>query len=82
MPADACCLTGQVQTRSINSCLAPLGTLDGVQIITVEGLGNSKKGFSPVQGATQLYTRYFVSLQCALDCDLACCAAAIDPVMI
>ena len=76
MPADACCLIGLVQTRSINSCLAPLGTLDGVQIITVEGLGNSKKGFNPVQGAAQLTS--WSSLPCSVPrvAVLACCAAA------
>ena len=50
LPLNACHLAGRIQTRSINSCLAPIGTLDGVQVITVEGLGNSKKGFHPVQG--------------------------------
>ena len=38
------------QTSSINSCLCPVGTLDGVAITTAEGLGNSRTGFSSVQG--------------------------------
>ena len=38
------------QTSSINSCLCPVGTLDGVAITTAEGLGNSRSGFSSVQG--------------------------------
>lgn len=43
---------GKVQTRSINSCLAPVGGLDGAAITTVEGIGNSEAGFHPIQGET------------------------------
>lgn len=40
-----------VKVTCINSCLAPIGTMDGSSIITVEGLGDCTKGFHPVQGA-------------------------------
>lgn len=40
---------GKVSTRSINSCLAPIGGLGGAAVTTVEGLGNSTKGFHPIQ---------------------------------
>ena len=40
-----------VKVTCINSCLAPVGTMDGSSIITVEGLGDCTKGFHPVQGA-------------------------------
>ena len=53
LQSPAYAIAGKTHTRSINSCLAPLGTLDGAQIITVEGIGNSKKGFHPVQGVAQ-----------------------------
>ena len=43
---------GLVHTESVNSCLKPIGTLDGCAITTSEGLGNSSKGFSVVQGAS------------------------------
>ena len=39
-----------VKVTCINSCLAPIGTMDGSSIITVEGLGDCTKGFHPVQG--------------------------------
>lgn len=44
------CIAGKERTTSINSCLCPIGSLDGASITTVEGIGNSKAGFHPVQG--------------------------------
>ncbi len=37
---------------SINSCLAPVGSLDGMAITTVEGIGNSEAGLHGVQSAS------------------------------
>ncbi|XP_055877784.1 uncharacterized protein LOC106061888 isoform X2 [Biomphalaria glabrata] len=39
----------KIQTMSINSCLCPLYSVDGWQITTVEGIGNQKDGFHPIQ---------------------------------
>ena len=47
---------GKTNAFSINSCLCPVGALDGAAITTAEGLGNSLAGFHPVQG--ELY-RFF-----------------------
>lgn len=45
-----CCrLAGKVLT--INACLAPVGSLAGYHVLTAAGVGNSKQGFHPVQGA-------------------------------
>ena len=41
---------GKTNAFSINSCLCPVGALDGAAITTAEGLGNSLAGFHPVQG--------------------------------
>ena len=41
---------GKTTVHSINSCLCPVGALDGAVITTAEGLGNSLAGFHPVQG--------------------------------
>lgn len=41
------CLTGVL---TINACLAPVGSLSGYQVVTASGVGDSKKGFHPVQG--------------------------------
>ena len=46
--------SGEVLTRSINSCLRPICALDGMAVTTVEGLGSVKpevspEGISPVQ---------------------------------
>ncbi|BFZ03640.1 hypothetical protein BsWGS_06679 [Bradybaena similaris] len=38
-----------METMSINSCLCPLYSVDGWQITTAEGIGNSKEGFHPIQ---------------------------------
>ena len=43
--------TGEVRTVSINSCLATVGSLDGMAVTTVEGIGNSETGLHGVQGA-------------------------------
>ncbi|KAK7506537.1 hypothetical protein BaRGS_00002012, partial [Batillaria attramentaria] len=37
------------KTQSINSCLCPLLSVDGWQVTTVEGIGNEKEGFHPIQ---------------------------------
>jgi xanthine dehydrogenase iron-sulfur cluster and FAD-binding subunit A len=36
--------------RSINSCLAPVGSLVGCAVVTAAGMGSSASGFHPVQG--------------------------------
>ena len=36
---------------SINSCLATVGSLDGMAVTTVEGIGNSEVGLHGVQSA-------------------------------
>ena len=46
--AEAC------HTSSVNSCLCPVGSLDGELITTVEGLGNGSAGFSKVQGGSPI----------------------------
>lgn len=48
--ADSFVCADETSILSLNSCLAPLGSLDGLAVTTVEGLGNSCKGFSSVQG--------------------------------
>ena len=35
--------TKQVYHASVNACLAPLASVDGKHVITIEGIGNSKK---------------------------------------
>lgn len=35
--------------RSINSCLAPVASLDGAVVTTIEGIGNERDGYHPVQ---------------------------------
>ena len=49
LPFLAC--SGEVRTVSINSCLATVGSLDGMAVTTVEGIGNSETGLHGVQGA-------------------------------
>ena len=41
---------GKERFTAINSCLCPVGSVDGASIITVEGIGNSKAGYHAVQG--------------------------------
>ncbi|CAL5222937.1 g5372 [Coccomyxa viridis] len=43
--------SGSTTTKCINACLAPIASLDGCSIVTVEGLGNCSSGFNPVQDA-------------------------------
>ncbi len=38
-----------VQHRSINACLAPVYSVAGCHVITVEGIGSTKRGLHPVQ---------------------------------
>ncbi|DBA72485.1 TPA: hypothetical protein ACH3X2_010250 [Trebouxia sp. C0005] len=35
--------------RSVNACLCPLYAIEGMHVVTVEGLGNPRKGLHPVQ---------------------------------
>ena len=50
---------GQVERRSINSCLCPVGSIDGCMITTSEGIGSSKKGFSQIQGLPSAFMPVF-----------------------
>lgn len=43
--------SGEVRTISLNSCLAVVGSLDGMAVTTVEGIGKSESGLHGVQGA-------------------------------
>ncbi|XP_012937727.1 indole-3-acetaldehyde oxidase [Aplysia californica] len=45
LPADS----DTMVTHSVQSCLTPLYLVDGWQITTVEGLGNQRNGFHPIQ---------------------------------
>ena len=45
---------GITSSRCINACLAPIASLDGCSIVTVEGLGSCSSGFNPVQGMAAL----------------------------
>lgn len=44
---------GKVNTKCINACLCPVGSLDGCSVVTVEGMGNAQTGFNAVQGVYQ-----------------------------
>ena len=35
--------------RAVNACLTPLYAVEGMHVITVEGIGNSHKGLHPIQ---------------------------------
>ncbi len=41
---------GKDRFTTINSCLCPVGSVDGASITTAEGIGNSKAGYHAVQG--------------------------------
>lgn len=41
--------TGKVVIRSANSCLVPLFSCDGLDITTIERLGNRKIGYNIIQ---------------------------------
>ncbi|EGC38870.1 hypothetical protein DICPUDRAFT_96745 [Dictyostelium purpureum] len=40
---------GRIVHRAVNSCLYPLCQLDGMALVTIEGLGNVRDGLHPVQ---------------------------------
>lgn len=40
--------TGRVEHRAINACLAPLASVAGTHITTVEGIGSMENGVHPV----------------------------------
>lgn len=42
---------GRLDHRAVNACLAPVATLDGAAVTTVEALGNTRDGLNPVQQA-------------------------------
>lgn len=41
--------SGEMEHRSINACLCPLYSIIGCHVVTVEGIGSTKKGLHPVQ---------------------------------
>ncbi|CAG7827328.1 unnamed protein product [Allacma fusca] len=41
--------TGKITNAAVNACLAPLCSLHGTSIVTVEGLGSIKQGLHPIQ---------------------------------
>ena len=40
---------GRDRSVSVNSCLRPIATVDGMSITTIEGVGNTVNGLDPVQ---------------------------------
>ncbi|EFN53303.1 hypothetical protein CHLNCDRAFT_136969 [Chlorella variabilis] len=40
---------GRLHHRSINACLCPLYAIEGMHVVTVEGVGNTRDGMHPVQ---------------------------------
>lgn len=40
---------GNISHTSINACLCPLYAVEGMHVVTVEGIGSSRKGLHPVQ---------------------------------
>ena len=39
----------RIRNFSVNSCLYPLGMVEGCAVTTVEALGNTSKGLHPIQ---------------------------------
>ena len=39
----------RVVRRSVNACLRPVASIDGMAVTTVEGIGNTRAGLNPVQ---------------------------------
>lgn len=54
----------QVVHKAINACIAPLCSVDGCHVITVEGIGKIESGLHPVQ--VPLPSFLFLSLACLL----------------
>ncbi|XP_067656037.1 uncharacterized protein [Haliotis asinina] len=48
-------ITKTTQTYTVNSCLVPLYTCDGMQVTTIEGLGNPRDGLHPIQDRLAQY---------------------------
>ncbi|XP_048242207.1 xanthine dehydrogenase-like [Haliotis rufescens] len=48
-------ITKAVQTYTVHSCLVPLYTCDGMQVTTIEGLGNTMDGLHPLQDRLAQY---------------------------
>jgi xanthine dehydrogenase/oxidase len=42
-------LEKKIVHRSVNACLAPLYSVEGMHVVTVEGIGNRRDGLHPVQ---------------------------------
>jgi len=40
---------GQMANVAVNSCLKPLPAVNGMNVVTVEGIGSSKTGLNPIQ---------------------------------
>ena len=41
---------------SINSCLRPLCSINGMAVTTIEGIGSQKKGYHPIQVSSHSQT--------------------------
>ncbi|KDO18584.1 hypothetical protein SPRG_16004, partial [Saprolegnia parasitica CBS 223.65] len=41
--------SSQLVTRAVNACLIPLAAVDGMEVLTVEGVGSTKTGLHQVQ---------------------------------
>lgn len=40
---------GHLHHRSVNACLCPLYAIEGMHVVTVEGIGNTRDSMHPVQ---------------------------------